>query len=52
MPFFRGMYVCRTLSYKGAEFEIIEAPLEEKMMVQEISMFLYLKLRIVVGLFL
>ncbi|XP_008791000.1 protein FORGETTER 1 isoform X1 [Phoenix dactylifera] len=29
----RGMYVCRTLSYKGAEFEVIEAPLEENMMV-------------------
>lgn len=28
----RGMYVCRTLSYKGAEFEDIEAPLEENMM--------------------
>ncbi|KAJ6805278.1 protein FORGETTER 1 [Iris pallida] len=28
----RGMYVCRTLSYKGAEFEVVEAPLEEKMM--------------------
>lgn len=28
----RGMYVCRTLSYKGAEFEVIEAPLEGKMM--------------------
>ncbi|XP_042392351.1 protein FORGETTER 1-like isoform X2 [Zingiber officinale] len=28
----RGMYVCRTLSYKGAEFEVIEAPLEEGMM--------------------
>ncbi|XP_064935454.1 protein FORGETTER 1-like isoform X1 [Musa acuminata AAA Group] len=28
----RGMYVCRTLSYKGAEFEVIEAPLEERMM--------------------
>ncbi|CAA6668669.1 unnamed protein product [Spirodela intermedia] len=28
----RGMYVCRTLSYKGADFEVIEAPLEEKMM--------------------
>ncbi|XP_020573250.1 protein FORGETTER 1 [Phalaenopsis equestris] len=27
----RGMYVCRTLSYKGVEFEVIEAPLEEKM---------------------
>eukprot|EP00268_Persea_americana_P026498 TRINITY_DN2591_c1_g1_i1.p1 TRINITY_DN2591_c1_g1~~TRINITY_DN2591_c1_g1_i1.p1 ORF type:complete len:1271 (-),score=272.64 TRINITY_DN2591_c1_g1_i1:376-4122(-) len=27
----RGMYVCRTLSYEGAEFEVIEAPLEEKM---------------------
>lgn len=28
----RGMYVCRTLSYKGAEFEVVEAPLEAKMM--------------------
>ncbi|XP_074572965.1 protein FORGETTER 1 [Curcuma longa] len=28
----RGMYVCRTLSYKGAEFEVLEAPLEEGMM--------------------
>ncbi|KAI6691687.1 hypothetical protein NL676_028515 [Syzygium grande] len=28
----RGMYVCRTLSYKGSEFEIVEAPLEENMM--------------------
>ncbi|KAG0494617.1 hypothetical protein HPP92_005611 [Vanilla planifolia] len=28
----RGMYVCRTLSYKGVEFEVIEAPLEEEMM--------------------
>ncbi|KAL9664096.1 hypothetical protein QQ045_019493 [Rhodiola kirilowii] len=27
----RGMYVCRTLSYKGAEFEVIEAPLGTKM---------------------
>lgn len=27
----RGMYVCRTLSYKGAEFEIVEAPLEAGM---------------------
>ncbi|XP_021901423.1 LOW QUALITY PROTEIN: protein FORGETTER 1 [Carica papaya] len=27
----RGMYVCRTLSYKGAEFEVVEAPLEAKM---------------------
>ncbi|XP_010537824.1 PREDICTED: protein strawberry notch [Tarenaya hassleriana] len=27
----RGMYVCRTLSYKGAEFEIVEAPLEAEM---------------------
>ncbi|XP_039113703.1 protein FORGETTER 1 [Dioscorea cayenensis subsp. rotundata] len=27
----RGMYVCRTLSFKGVEFEVIEAPLEEKM---------------------
>ncbi|CAN6236195.1 unnamed protein product [Urochloa humidicola] len=28
----RGMYVCRTLSYKGADFDIVEAPLEERMM--------------------
>lgn len=28
----RGMYVCRTLSYKGAEFEVIEAPLDDRMM--------------------
>ncbi|XP_050278570.1 protein FORGETTER 1 isoform X2 [Quercus robur] len=28
----RGMYVCRTLSYKGAEFEVVEAPLEDEMM--------------------
>lgn len=28
------MYVCRTLSYKGADFDIVEAPLEERMMVK------------------
>ncbi|EXB51234.1 Protein strawberry notch [Morus notabilis] len=28
----RGMYVCRTLSYKGSEFEVVEAPLEPEMM--------------------
>ncbi|PIN20889.1 hypothetical protein CDL12_06408 [Handroanthus impetiginosus] len=28
----RGMYVCRTLSYKGAEFEVVEVPLEDEMM--------------------
>ncbi|KAJ0768766.1 putative chromatin regulator PHD family [Helianthus annuus] len=28
----RGMYVCRTLSYKGVEFEVLEVPLEAKMM--------------------
>ncbi|XP_058722835.1 protein FORGETTER 1-like [Vicia villosa] len=28
----RGMYLCRTLSYKGAEFEIVDAPLEDRMM--------------------
>ncbi|CAH9053117.1 unnamed protein product [Cuscuta epithymum] len=28
----RGMYVCRTLSYKGVEFEVVEVPLEPKMM--------------------
>uniref|UniRef100_R7W7P3 Uncharacterized protein n=1 Tax=Aegilops tauschii TaxID=37682 RepID=R7W7P3_AEGTA len=27
----RGMYVCRTLSYKGADFDTVEAPLEERM---------------------
>ncbi|XP_068654787.1 protein FORGETTER 1-like isoform X2 [Aristolochia californica] len=27
----RGMYVCRSLSYKGVEFEVIEAPLEAEM---------------------
>ncbi|KAL6511281.1 udp-glycosyltransferase [Orobanche hederae] len=27
----RGMYVCHTLSYKGAEFEVVEVPLEAKM---------------------
>ncbi|TVU15826.1 hypothetical protein EJB05_39365 [Eragrostis curvula] len=29
----RGMYVCRTLSYKDADFDIVEAPLEERMMI-------------------
>ncbi|KAJ4815925.1 RING/FYVE/PHD zinc finger protein [Rhynchospora pubera] len=28
----RGMYLCRTLSYNGAEFEVVEAPLDERMM--------------------
>ncbi|KAD4178713.1 hypothetical protein E3N88_27304 [Mikania micrantha] len=28
----RGMYVCRTLSYKGVGFEVLEVPLEAKMM--------------------
>ncbi|KAI7742940.1 hypothetical protein M8C21_010411, partial [Ambrosia artemisiifolia] len=27
----RGMYVCRTLSYKESEFEVVEVPLEAKM---------------------
>ncbi|KAL3149047.1 hypothetical protein ABBQ32_001892 [Trebouxia sp. C0010 RCD-2024] len=27
----RGMYVCRTLSFSGAEFEVVEAPLETEM---------------------
>lgn len=27
----RGMYVCRTLSFKGAEFDVIEVPLETDM---------------------
>lgn len=30
---FRGMYLCRTLSYKGAEFNVVEVPLEDDMMV-------------------
>ena len=29
----RGMYVCRTLSFKGADFAIDEVPLEVKMQV-------------------
>ena len=33
VSYFRGMYVCRTLSYKGSEFEVVEAPLEADMMV-------------------
>ncbi|KAL6509829.1 udp-glycosyltransferase [Orobanche gracilis] len=28
----RGMYVCRTLSYKGAEFEVVEVLLDANMM--------------------
>lgn len=28
----RGMYLCRTLSYKGAEFDVLEVPLEDSMM--------------------
>jgi hypothetical protein len=32
----RGMYVCRTLSYKGAEFEIVEARLEAGMEVNHL----------------
>ncbi|KAL8461796.1 hypothetical protein ACS0TY_033048 [Phlomoides rotata] len=28
----RGMYVCRTLSYQGVEFEVVDVPLEAKMM--------------------
>lgn len=35
------MYVCRTLSYKGAEFEVVEAPLEAEMMVQTLIRFVY-----------
>ncbi|MCD7465715.1 hypothetical protein HAX54_001795 [Datura stramonium] len=31
----RGMYVCRTLSYEGAEFEVVEVPLETKMQAAE-----------------
>lgn len=41
--FYRGMYLCRTLSYRGAEFEIVEAPLEAEMMVSSnfINILLY-----------
>uniref|UniRef100_A0A0D6R552 PHD-type domain-containing protein n=1 Tax=Araucaria cunninghamii TaxID=56994 RepID=A0A0D6R552_ARACU len=28
----RGMYVCRTLSFKGAEFDVVEIPLDPPMM--------------------
>lgn len=37
----RGMYVCRTLSFKGAEFSIGEVPLESKMQVGSQALFLY-----------
>jgi len=37
------MYLCRTLSYEGAEFEVIEAPLEEKMMVNGIYLLLFME---------
>jgi hypothetical protein len=33
------MYLCRTLSYKGAEFEIVEATLDDKMMVWPTNFF-------------
>jgi len=29
------MFLCRTLSYKGAEFDVVEAPLDAKMTVYE-----------------
>ena len=35
------MYLCRTLSYKGVEFEVIEAPLEDEMMVGKCDFFLF-----------
>lgn len=34
----RGMYVCRTLSFKGADFTIDEVPLEVKMQVSNYSL--------------
>lgn len=40
---FRGMYVCRTLSYKGAEFEVIEAPLEAEMTVCGVGLISYFR---------
>ncbi|KAF7115705.1 hypothetical protein RHSIM_RhsimUnG0048600 [Rhododendron simsii] len=36
----RGLYVCCTLSYKGVEFEVVEAPLEAKMMGLELEDFI------------
>jgi hypothetical protein len=38
------MYVCRTLSYKGADFDIVEAPLEERMMVKSQNVGLFFSL--------
>ena len=35
------MYLCRTLSYEGAEFEVTEAPLEDEMMVWDTDLFTY-----------
>jgi len=33
------MYLCRTLSYKGAEFEIVDASLDDKMTVWPTNFF-------------
>lgn len=40
----RGMYVCRTLSFKGADFTIDEVPLEVKMQVSDYSPFVQVHL--------
>lgn len=38
------MYVCRTLSFKGADFTIDEVPLEVKMQVSDYSPFVQVHL--------
>ncbi|PIA27442.1 hypothetical protein AQUCO_07700004v1 [Aquilegia coerulea] len=38
----RGMHVCRTLSYQGAEFEVIETPLEAEMLKRRVHLTLEL----------
>jgi hypothetical protein len=43
----RGMYVCRTLSFKGAEFSIGEVPLESKMQVGSQALFFVFNLCVV-----
>jgi hypothetical protein len=47
-PNFRGMYLCRTLSYKGAEFDIIEATLDDKMTVWQLISLSILQSQIIV----
>ncbi|KMZ66679.1 Strawberry notch-like protein [Zostera marina] len=42
----RGMYVCRTLSYKGSEFEVVEVALEDKMLMYEAAARFWAELRV------